>query len=124
MKNILLIDDEQDVLSSLGAFLRRSGYHVWAADTGTEGLKIAKRETLDLIILDLILPDKDGSDVAAELLNHRDTCNIPIIFLTSMVRKTEQETDGPMVANRCILAKPCRPEEILALVTKHIGSAS
>lgn len=123
MKNILIVDDEQDVLSSLGSLLRRSGYHVWAVDTGNEGLNVAKRERPDLIILDLILPDKDGSDVAAELLHNKDTQDIPIIFLTSMMRKDEQLADGPMVAKRCIIAKPCRSDEILSLVKDRIGSS-
>ena len=123
MKHILIVDDEQDVLNSLGSLLRRSGYHVWAVDTGTEGLNVAKRERPDLIILDLILPDIDGSDVASELLNHKDTHDIPIIFLTSMMRKDEQLSGGSLVAKRCILAKPCHSEEIINLVKSRIGLA-
>jgi DNA-binding response OmpR family regulator len=123
MKNILIVDDEQDVLSSLGAVLRRNGYHVWVADTGVEALNVAKREKPDLIILDLMLPDKDGADVAAELLLQEDTRVIPVIFLTSMRCKDEQAAGGPMVGQRCIIAKPCRSDEILALVKERIGVA-
>jgi DNA-binding response OmpR family regulator len=123
MKRILIIDDEEDILTSLGATLRRSGYRVWGVATGEDGLKVARQECPDLIILDLILPDKDGSDVAADLLDRPSTRSIPIIFLTSMMRKDEQLAGGSLVAKRCIVAKPCRSEEILTLIKDRIGPA-
>ena len=121
-KNILIVDDEKDILDSLSVFLRRNGYGVFMATTGKEGLKLAKKETPNLIILDLMLPDIDGSDVAVELLKTPDTRDIPIIFLTSIVTKSEQEEAGELIANRCIVAKPCSSEEILGLVKNYIGS--
>ncbi len=123
MKRILVVDDEQDILDALATLLRRSGYGVWTASTGEEGLQIAKKEKPDLVILDLILPDKDGSDVAAELLDFPLTRDIPVIFLTCMIRKEEQVSDGTMIANRCIVAKPCRSDEILGLIKDRIGPA-
>lgn len=121
-KNILIVDDEQDILDSLSVFLRRNGYGVFLASTGKEGLRLARKETPNLIILDLMLPDIDGSDVAVELLKTPDTRDIPIIFLTSIVTKSEQEEAGELIANRCIVAKPCSSEEILNLVKNYIGS--
>lgn len=120
-KSILIVDDEKDILDSLSGFLKRSGYGVAVADSGTEGLKLAKKDMPSLIILDLMLPDIDGSDVAAELLQNSLTREIPVIFLTSVVTKAEQEEAGEIIANRCIIAKPCRSEEILELVKSRIG---
>lgn len=122
-KSILIVDDEQDILDSLSVFLRRSGYGVSVANNGKEALRIAKKEIPSLIILDLILPDIDGSDVAAELLQNSLTREIPIIFLTSIVTKSEQEEAGESVANRCIVAKPCKSAEILSLIKDRIGPA-
>lgn len=122
-KSVLIVDDERDILDSLSGFLRRNGYGVSIADTGREGLKLAKKELPSLIILDLMLPDIDGTDVAVELLQNPQTREIPIIFLTSVLTKPEQESAGEMVANRCIVAKPCRSEEILELIKNRIGSA-
>lgn len=122
-KSILLVDDEQDVLNSLSFFLSRNGYSVSVANSGTEGLRLAKENLPQLIILDLMLPDIDGSDVAVELLQNPATKNIPIVFLTSVFTKTEQLAIGDLIANRCIVAKPCKPEEILSLVKQHIGSS-
>lgn len=122
-KSVLIIDDEKDILESLSGFLRRNGYGVSVADTGAEGLKLAKKELPNLIILDLMLPDIDGTDVAVELLQNPQTREIPIIFLTSVLTKPEQEISGEMVANRCIVAKPCKSEEILELIKSRIGAA-
>jgi len=124
MKSILLVDDERDILDSLGASLRRSGYKVFLAPTGQEALTLAKKEHPHLIILDLILPDVDGSDVAARLLGDAETRQIPIIFLTSIMTKQEQEKEGTQIGANCVVAKPCRPEEILALVRDRIGPAA
>ena len=120
-KSILIIDDEKDVVDSVSGFLKRNGYDVFGASTGQEGLKIAREELPSLIILDLMLPDIDGSDVAAQLLNNLTTKEIPIIFLTAIVTKSEQEATGEFIANRCIIAKPCSSEEILSLVKNYIG---
>lgn len=122
-KSILLVDDEQDVLDTLSFFLSRNGYNVSIANSGTEGLKLAKENLPQLIILDLMLPDIDGSDVAIELLQNPVTKNIPIVFLTSVFTKSEQMAIGDLIANRCIVAKPCKPEEILSLVKQHIGAS-
>ncbi len=122
-KSILLVDDEQDVLDSLSFFLSRNGYSVSVASSGTEGLRLAKENLPHLIVLDLMLPDIDGSDVAVELLQNPATKNIPIVFLTSVFTKSEQMAIGDLIANRCIVAKPCKPEEILSLVKQHIGAS-
>jgi DNA-binding response OmpR family regulator len=123
-KSILIVDDEKDVLDSLSVFLRRNGYGVLVADTGKEGLRLAKKEIPSLLILDLMLPDIDGSDVAAALLSQPSTREIPIIFLTSIMTKPEQEESGELIANRTIVAKPCKTDEILSLVKDRIGPAT
>ncbi|HAJ56468.1 MAG TPA: hypothetical protein DCL35_01720 [Candidatus Omnitrophica bacterium] len=120
-KSILIVDDEKDILDSLSGFLKRNGYGVSVADTGKGGLDLAKKELPGLIILDLMLPDIDGTDVAVELMHNPVTREIPIIFLTSVMTKAEQEQSGQIIANRCIVAKPCKSEEILELVKNRIG---
>ncbi|MDD5019786.1 MAG: response regulator [Candidatus Omnitrophica bacterium] len=122
-KSILIIDDEKEILDSLSDYLQRNGYDVETVDNGLEGLEIARTRRPDLIILDLILPDIDGSDVAAKLLEDPLMRKTSVIFLTGIMRKSELEQSGPVVAKRCIVAKPCSPEEILARVKVQIGPA-
>ena len=120
-KKILVVDDELDIVKVVESRLKANGYEVITSPDGQDGLDKAKKEKPDLIILDLMLPDIDGSDVAVELLKHPLTSQIPIIFLTSVMTKSEQERYGQIIGNRCIIAKPCRPEEILALVKERIS---
>lgn len=122
-KKVLIVDDEKDILDSLSEFLKRSGYEVLVADNGTEGFSLIKKELPHLVILDLMLPDMDGSDIAASMLLDPLLRDIPVIFLTAVLTKTEQEKSGTSIANRCIVAKPCRSEEILAHVKNRIGPA-
>ncbi|QAT17617.1 hypothetical protein BU251_07745 [Candidatus Velamenicoccus archaeovorus] len=120
IKSILIIDDEKDILDSLSGYLERNGYDVEAADNGAEGLRLVRDRRPDLVILDLMLPDIDGSDIAARLLEDPLTSRIPIIFLTSIVRKSEQ-LKPRRVTKRCVVAKPCSPAEILGRVRSIIG---
>lgn len=121
-KKVLIIDDEKDILISLSSYLSRNGYDVKSADNGKDGLKLVQEEKPQLIILDLMLPDIDGSDIAARLLEDPQTRDIPVVFLTSMMRKGEQLESGGQIGNRCIIAKPCSSEEILACIKDRIGS--
>jgi CheY-like chemotaxis protein len=121
-KSIVIIDDEKDILGSLSSYLERYGYSVEAVDNGQDGLKAVCDRKPDLVILDLVLPDIDGSDIAARLQQDPLTSRIPIIFLTCIVRKSEQPKPG-RVGKRCVVAKPCSPAEILVRVRDIIGPA-
>lgn len=121
-KKVLIIDDEKDILASLSSYLTRNGYDVKSADNGKDGLQLVKEEKPHLIILDLMLPDIDGSDIAAHLLGDPQTRDIPVVFLTSMLRKGEQLESGTQIGNRCIIAKPCSSEEILTCIKDRIGA--
>ncbi len=119
-KKILVVDDEEDVQIYLGNILKRHNYNVIVAADGSKGLDLAKIELPDLIILDIMLPDIDGGDVASKLSEDPITRNIPIIFLTALIRKQEEEK-MMKTGNRYILAKPAMKEEILSLIRKILA---
>ena len=84
---VLLVDDEeimQDVISKL---LNQESYRVLTASTGEEGLKKLEEETIDLILLDLMLPGIDGLEVAKGIKKDDNLAHIPIVMLTA---KTEE----------------------------------
>ncbi len=81
-KNILAIDDEPDVLLLISKYLTKHGYEVATAATGNEGVRIAKEGAFRLIILDLVLPDVDGSD-ALETLRAAQP-NVPVLVLSGI----------------------------------------
>lgn len=88
-KKILIIDDEEDIIELLQYNLNKEGYKVLSALTGEIGLKLAKKETPDGIILDLMLPGIDGLEVCRAIKNDDRTSNIPIIMLTAKGEETD-----------------------------------
>ena len=64
---ILIIDDEEQIREMLGQMLTREGYEVVAADNGKEGMKVCREQEVDLIITDIIMPEKDGIEMILEL---------------------------------------------------------
>lgn len=83
-KKILFIEDEPSLQKSIGTTLSQEGYEMVSALDGQEGVKHAKAELPDLILLDLILPRKDGFEVLREIKMDPATKSIPIIVLTNL----------------------------------------
>jgi len=82
-KKILLVDDEKDIIDLLDYNLRSEGYETRKAYDGNQAIDKARAELPDLIILDIMLPFKDGWEVLRELRKTRETQNIPVIYLTA-----------------------------------------
>jgi len=117
---ILIVDDELDVLTVLGARLSKSGYSVIKADNGKDALIMAKKEHPDLILLDIMMPDCDGGIVAQNLKNDPVTKDIPVIFLTCLVTKDEEAKVGHAIAGNFFIAKPYDPEKLLSEIKIHL----
>ena len=113
-KKILIVDDEQDTLSVLGKGLTAEGYSVIEADNSGDAIDLAKSECPDLIILDVLMPGMDGGEVARRLKEVPETKGIPVIFLTGMFPKREEEEEGHIVAGNIMFDKPY---DILKLIT-------
>jgi two-component system, OmpR family, alkaline phosphatase synthesis response regulator PhoP len=82
-ERILIVDDEEDILELVSYHLVREGYQLMTAASGEEALGKAKRESFDLIVLDLMLPGMDGLDVARALKADDRTGSVPIVMLTA-----------------------------------------
>jgi DNA-binding response OmpR family regulator len=116
MKKILLADDEVDILGALGNILTRNNYEVISTDKGKEVVKLANNSQPDAIILDLLMPDMDGTEVAAMLERYSTTKDIPIIFLTGTLTKGEEMPGKKTGKRHYALAKPVSSEELLKVV--------
>ncbi len=83
-KKILFIEDEPSLQKAVNEILTQEGFKVFSALDGEEGLKLTKKEKPDLILLDLILPKKDGFEVLREIKEDKETKDIPVIVLTNL----------------------------------------
>ena len=116
VKKILIADDEPGHLATVGALLRERGYTVITAADGTEAVQKAIGELPDLIILDIMMPRMDGTEVAMVLKNDLRTQRIPVFFLTAVISPGDQN----MVKGNpnLIFAKPVRLHELLEAIKK------
>lgn len=86
MKKILFVEDEAALQKSFGETLEQEGYEIIKALDGKKGLKLAKEEKPDLILLDLILPRLSGFEVLEKLKDNEELKSIPVIILTNLER--------------------------------------
>jgi two-component system alkaline phosphatase synthesis response regulator PhoP len=84
-KKILVVDDDPDLVDATSIILRSRKYEVIVAYGGIEGLEKARNEKPDLIVLDVMMPDKDGYTVCRELKADPDLSGIPVLLLTAVV---------------------------------------
>ena len=114
-KIILVVDDDPDILKIVELRLTANKYEVHTAHTGEEGLSKCKQIRPDAVILDLMMPDMDGSSVAHEMKDDPNTCNIPVIFLTGAVKASEVPKSHK-IGVQYFLAKPFKAEELLKML--------
>jgi len=126
---ILLIDDDPDFLEAAKAVLEsKPDYEVVTASDGIIGLQMAKDKKPDLIILDVIMPAKDGFAVAKQLKEDAELQKIPIIMLTAFSQKVSETAisvaQGMSLEAEDYLEKPVSPQELLQRVDRLIERAT
>ena len=94
---IAIIDDEREIVEVLTKFLEARKYEVCSAYGGRSGLDVVRSENPDLILLDIMMPELNGWDVAAELKKNPEWRDIPIVFLTGVTDSTSK-TYGKIVS--------------------------
>jgi CheY-like chemotaxis protein len=118
-KKILMVDDEKDFCHFVKLNMERSGkYQVKTAFNGMDGIAEAVRSKPDLILLDIVMPDMSGGEVAWKLMNDSRTNDIPIIFITAVLQSTEAEQPR---GRRQFLAKPITPEKLMNTIDASLG---
>jgi two-component system alkaline phosphatase synthesis response regulator PhoP len=121
---ILLIDDDPDFVAANKMVLEESSYQVITAGQGDEGLKKARQEKPDLILLDVIMPVKDGFTAAEQLKSDPQLARIPVVMLTAYSTKGQGTGvavgRGMRLEAEDYLEKPVSPEQLLAAVKQHL----
>jgi CheY-like chemotaxis protein len=131
-KKILIIDDDPDVVLFLSTMLKDQGYITVDARNGQEGIEKAKEELPDLILLDLMMPQKSGISLLSDMKKDADLKKIPVIMVTGVSGETgidlesffqrsstAGENDGVM-RPQGFIEKPVDPEKLLRLVKKAL----
>jgi len=114
-ETILVIEDEADILEVLQYNLAREGYRVLSSRDGEEGLERARRDSPDLVLLDLMLPGLDGLEVCRRLQADPVTSAIPVIMVTAKGEETDVVLGLQLGADDYV-AKPFSPRELTARV--------
>lgn len=114
-KKILLIDDEEDILELLSYNLEKEGYSVTTASDGASGITIAKRIIPDLILLDVMMPEKDGIETCAELRTIRELQKTLIVFLSARSEEFSQLAGFQAGANDYIV-KVIKPRVLISKI--------
>jgi two-component system alkaline phosphatase synthesis response regulator PhoP len=111
-KQILIVDDEPQIVRVLKGYLETAGFQVITASDGTEAIAAFRHESPDLVVLDLMLPEVDGLDVARAIRRQGD---VPIIMLTARVEETDRLIGLELGADDYV-TKPFSPREVVARV--------
>lgn len=121
-KKILIIDDEDDFCYFVKLNLEQTGkFEVLVATNGAVGINLAKTQQPDLILLDILMPGMNGSEVAEILLNDTATRHIPVVFLTALAKKGEVEKSKGRIGGREFIAKPVTTEELIFKIESILG---
>ena len=124
---ILIVDDDVDFIESTKTVLESKPYEVIVAHNGDEGLRKAREEKPDLILLDVIMPVKDGFTAAEQLKKDPQLSKIPTLMLTAFATKG-RETSIPVSRGFALetedyIDKPVSPKELLARVERQLKKA-
>jgi two-component system alkaline phosphatase synthesis response regulator PhoP len=123
-KTILVVDDEPDFASIVQANLKKEGFNVEVAYDGVEALEKVKANPPDAIVLDVMMPEKDGFEVCSELKNDEKYRDIPIVMLTAVADHVSSTRyshhDGMSMEADDYLPKPASAEDISESVKRLI----
>lgn len=116
-KNILLVDDEVDILKLLSTVFKKEGFNnIYTAKTGNEALDIFKNQNIDIVVLDIMLPDKEGYDVFKEI---RTISQVPVLFLSAKTEEMDRLVGLALGADDYI-TKPFSPKEVVLRVKLNL----
>lgn len=119
---ILAVDDNQENLRIISNFLKDEGYKIALALDGNSALKILEENSIDLILLDIMMPEIDGFEVCKRVKANPKTKEIPIIFLTAK-NQTEDIVDGFKIGAVDYIIKPFKKDELMIRVKNHLELA-
>ena len=116
MYHILVCDDEKDIVTALGIYLKSDGYQVYEAYNGKEALDIIRSEEIHLVLMDIMMPEMDGIEAMVKI---REISNVPVILLTAKSEDTDKVL-GLTVGADDYITKPFSITEVMARIKANI----
>jgi CheY-like chemotaxis protein len=120
-KKILIVDDEPDLLDFAAIRVKTFGYDVITAVDGENALTILKKTAPDLILLDVMMPGRDGYEICNEIKSDPKLAKIPIVLFTAKPQQKERlKSNYEFIAADDFILKPYKAEDLLAKIKKFI----
>lgn len=119
--NILIVEDDKFLRELISQKLVKEGYNISQAVDGEEGLKKAKEEKPDLVLLDLILPGIDGFEVLARIKEDGEAAKVPVIILSNLGQKEDVEKGLKLGAVDFLVKAHFTPGEIIEKIKRILG---
>lgn len=121
-KRILLVDDEAPITRMMRRNLESTGrFEVLDVNDPTQALPLARQFKPDLALFDVMMPEKDGGELAADFKDDPALSHVPVVFLTAIVSRNEVNPTGSLIGEHTFLAKPVKLEELLACIDAQLG---
>ncbi len=121
MKKILLVEDEEIMISLLQKKLTKEGYEISVARDGEEGLKTMREVRPDLVLLDIIMPKMGGFGVMEGMQKDKTLAKIPVIVISNSGQPVELDKAQKLGAKDWLIKTEFDPQEVLNKVVKQIG---
>lgn len=121
-RKVLVVDDDEDIVSLLKLQLEKAGFEAYGATDGQQGIYQALAVQPDVIVLDIMMPRMDGTEVCARLTQNPATRGIPVIFVSGLENKQDElRHEHQMGSPRFILAKPLSFPTLLRRITELLA---
>jgi len=120
-KKILIVEDESTLQKALTEFLTEEGFEVFSALDGEIGVALARKEKPDLVLLDIILPKKDGYEVLEDLKGSEETKGIPVILLTNLESPEDIDRAFEKGASTYLVKSNYKLEEVVGKIKETLG---
>ena len=120
MSTVLIVDDSPTEIHVLKTMLEKNGYTVISANSGEQGIAVAKERKPDVVLMDIVMPGLNGFQATRQLTTNPETAHIPVIIVTTK----NQETDrvwGMRQGAKDYVTKPAKEDELLAKLKSVMG---
>jgi two-component system, OmpR family, response regulator len=119
-KRILILEDEPNIVESLSFILTRAGFEVSSEADGAQAMAVIGRQRPDLVILDVMLPNRSGFDILRDIKGQAGTAGLPVLMLTARGQARDRQAAEALGTDE-FMTKPFSNEDIVATVKRLAG---